>query len=45
MKLYEAFENDEDYYVVTGYQPGGELFKRILLYKNFNEDITAEIIQ
>ena len=45
LKLYEVFEDDARYYVVTEICSGGELFDEIIKRKRFTEKDAAEIMQ
>ena len=44
MKLYEFFTDDKNYYLVTEWVEGGELFDEIEKRKKFNEKTAADII-
>jgi calcium-dependent protein kinase len=45
IKLYEFFEDDSNYYLVTDYLSGGELLDYILKNKVLSEKITAKYIK
>lgn len=44
MKIYELFEDSQNYYVVSEHLEGGELYDRILKMKTFKEKDAAYII-
>ena len=44
LKLYEIFEDSKNYYLVTEYCKGGELFDEIIKKKTFSEADAANII-
>jgi len=45
LKLYEVFEDDKRYYLVTELCKGGELFDEIVTKVQFTEKEAAAIIQ
>ncbi|CAD8066872.1 unnamed protein product [Paramecium sonneborni] len=45
VKLYELFEDDKNYYLVTEYCSGGELFDRIKSMNFFSEKKAAELMR
>lgn len=45
VKLYELFEDAKNYYLVTEYCSGGELFDRIKSMNHFSEKYAAEIMK
>lgn len=45
IKVYEFYQDGGNYYIVTDYCAGGELFDRILQEKNFNENRAAEMMK
>ncbi|CAD8142780.1 unnamed protein product [Paramecium pentaurelia] len=45
VKLYELFEDDKNYYLVTEYCSGGELFDRIKKMNFFSEKKAAELMR
>ena len=45
VKLYELFQDDENYYLITEYCSGGELFDRIKSMSNFSEKIAADYLK
>mmetsp|Transcript_4957 Transcript_4957/g.3567 ORF Transcript_4957/g.3567 Transcript_4957/m.3567 type:complete len:215 (+) Transcript_4957:348-992(+) len=45
MRIFELLEDDDYYYIVSEYIPGGELYQRIIDLKRFNERDAALIIQ
>lgn len=44
VKLYEVFEDDNDFFMILELMMGGELFERIVDMDNFNEQLAAESI-
>ena len=44
MSIYELLEDDENYYVVSEFIRGGELFDRIVKMKRFDEDKASYLI-
>jgi calcium-dependent protein kinase len=45
LKLYEFFQDDRSYYLITEYCEGGELFDRIIEEGSFSENQAAECIR
>jgi calcium-dependent protein kinase len=45
VKLYELFEDSKNYYLVTEYCSGGELFDRIKKLKVFTEKKAADLMK
>ena len=45
LRLYEVFEDDKRYYLVTELCKGGELFDEIIKNGVFSEKAAAEVIQ
>ena len=45
LKLYEVFEDDRKYYLITEYCKGGELFDEITKQVSFSEAKAAGIIR
>ena len=45
VKVYEFYQDEANYYIVTDYCSGGELFDRIIQEKNFNEIRAAEMMK
>lgn len=44
-KLYELFQDDANYYLISEYCSGGELFDKILSLTSFSEKLAAEYIK
>ena len=44
LKLYEVFEDDNDFFMVMELMQGGELFERIVDYEKYCESMAAESI-
>ena len=44
VKLYEFFEDDENFYIIQEFCSGGQLFETILKKKTFSENEAAEIM-
>ena len=44
IKIYEYFSDDTNYYLITEYIAGGELYETIISWKNFNEDKACYIM-
>lgn len=44
MRIFELWEDDSNYYVVSEILEGGELYERILKMKFFSENQAANII-
>jgi len=44
VKLYEFFEDDENFYIIQEFCSGGQLFEAILKKKTFSENEAAEIM-
>ena len=44
VKLYEFFEDDENFYIIQEFCSGGQLFEAILKKKTFTENEAAEIM-
>ena len=45
VKVYEFYQDDSNYYIVTDFCAGGELFDRIIQEKNFSEMKAAEMMK
>lgn len=45
VKLYEFFDDDENFYIVTEYCSGGQLFEALMKRKTFSENETANIMR
>ena len=45
VKLYELYQDDVNYYLITEYCSGGELFERIDKMTTFSEQIAANYIK
>lgn len=45
VKLFEVFTDDQNYYLVSEYCQGGELFERIRQHKKFSENLIAQYIK
>jgi calcium-dependent protein kinase len=45
IKLFEFFEDQENFYIITEYCTGGQLFEAIMKKKTFSENEAANIIQ
>ncbi len=45
IKLYEFAQDETNYYLITELCTGGELFDRIMTYKNFTELVAAQIMK
>jgi calcium-dependent protein kinase len=45
LKMYEFFEDEKRYYIITEICKGGELFDEILNRKNFGESDAAILIK
>lgn len=45
IKIYEFYQDDENYYLITEYCSGGELYDRIISMKNFSEEQAAELMK
>ena len=45
MKLYELYQDERFYYLVTEFLSGGELFDRIKEMDEFSESYAAELIK
>lgn len=45
IKVYEFYQDSGNFYIVTDFCGGGELFDRILQEKNFNENRAAEMMK
>ena len=44
MRIYELFEDSQNYYVISEYMEGGELYDRIIQIKAFKEKDAAYIV-
>lgn len=44
LKLFEFFEDEEHFYIITEYCDGGQLFEAILKRKTFTENEAANIM-
>jgi calcium-dependent protein kinase len=44
VKLFEFFEDDENFYIITEYCNGGQLFEAIMQKKTFSENEAANIM-
>ena len=44
MRIFELLEDDSNYYIVTEFIKGGELFDRIVNLKQFNEQKAAYVV-
>jgi len=44
MSIYELLEDDDNYYVVSEFIRGGELFDRIVDLKKFDEAMASYVI-
>lgn len=44
MKIYEYFQDEANFYLVTEYLSGGELFDFIIKYRNFDEETVCKIM-
>ena len=44
VKLYEFFEDDENFYIIQEFCSGGQLFEAILKKKTFSENEASEIM-
>lgn len=44
MSIFELLEDDYNYYIVSEFLKGGELFDRIVNLKHFNEPKTIHVI-
>jgi len=42
LKLYEFYQDQKNYYLITEYCTGGELFDKIISLKHFNEQLAAD---
>jgi len=45
LRLYEFYQDERSYYLITEYCQGGELFDRIVSIKYFTENLAAEIMR
>jgi len=45
IKIYEFYQNDDNFYLITEYCSGGELYDRIINMKNFCERKAAELMK
>lgn len=45
LKIFEFYESEDYYYIVTEFCEGGELFDKITKYKHFSEKIAAFVIK
>ena len=45
MRIFELFEDDEHYYIVSELLEGGELYDRIVKMKHFRESDAAFLIK
>jgi len=45
LKIYEFYQDEQSYYLVTEYCSGGELYDRIIAMKNFTEFKAAELMR
>jgi calcium-dependent protein kinase len=45
VKVYEFYQDESNYYIVTDFCAGGELFDRIIQEKNFSEMKAAEMMK
>mmetsp|Transcript_1182 Transcript_1182/g.2876 ORF Transcript_1182/g.2876 Transcript_1182/m.2876 type:complete len:471 (+) Transcript_1182:2525-3937(+) len=45
VKIYESFEDEQHYYFVTEYCPGGELYERLISYGFISEAVAAEYLR
>ena len=45
MRVIQILEDDKNYYVVSEFLRGGELFDRIIKVKSYNEAKAAEIVE
>ena len=45
MKIYEYFEDENQFFIISEYCTGGELFEKISHLQAFNEKIAARIIK
>jgi calcium-dependent protein kinase len=44
MKIYEFFQDDKYFYIVSELCTGGELFDKIVEVKSFDENLAADIM-
>lgn len=45
LKIFEFYQDDENYYLVTEYCSGGELYDRIISTKNFSERMASDLMR
>jgi calcium-dependent protein kinase len=45
MRIYEMFQDEMNYYIITEYLSGGELFDKIKTLKFFSEKMAAEYMR
>jgi len=45
LKIYEFYQDEQNYYLITEYCSGGELYERIIAMKNFTEFKAAEFMR
>jgi calcium-dependent protein kinase len=45
VKLYELYQDDNNYYLITEFLEGGELFDRIQQFKTFNEATAGKLMR
>lgn len=45
VKLYELYQDEKFYYLITEFLPGGELFDRIQETKNFSESKASKLMK
>ena len=45
LKLFEFFEDDVNYFIITEYCTGGELFDKIISMQSFNEKLAAQYMK
>ena len=45
MKIFEFYQDVDNYYLITEYCSGGELYDRIISMKNFSEAKAAELMK
>ena len=45
IKIYEFYQDDKNYYLITELCSGGELYDRIIKMKNFSEAKAAQLMK
>lgn len=45
LKIYEFYQDDKNYYLITEYCSGGELYERIIAMRNFSENKAAVLMK